>query len=351
MRLYLFLAAAALLFFTGCAPIHPDNLNPEEKRLVYQSVQDEIDTYTAQGDLYYETGYYADAAAAYEMVNFYEDRAVIPIEKIRKIQARAKANGKHYYKRALGYLKSDPKKALGEFNKMMRNDPGYKDGKARFEALKKDPAVRKFLAALESSLEKALSRNKGSSNDIKRINAALQKLIQYDDADPVALRAKEVIQAQRTALLGEAVRLYNQGSLDRAAEKFRLIQNIYQKDAAAEKYLTRILAKQELAKTLKKAREALAKEDFRLAIEAAEKALDIDSNNKEAQKIIEEAKLNFEKQIPQLIAQGKDYYGKQDLENALKAFQAVLVWDPDDNTSLTYIKKIERQLETIENLK
>jgi tetratricopeptide (TPR) repeat protein len=351
MRLYLLLSLLGLLVFTGCGPVKPENLSPDEKRVIYHSVQDEIEQLTAEGDTLYASGYYQAAAEAYELVNFYEDRAVIPTDRIRKIRIRANANGKHYYKRALKYLKKDKKRALHEFNKMMRNDPEYKDGKARFEMLKNDPRIRTFLAKMENDLQKALEKNKGAAKDLKRINTALARLVKYDDSNNVAMKAKGIIKAQRRALLNEAVRLYHKGALGKASAKFRLVQSIYKKDRTAEKYLDKIRLKNRLADILNRANKALAEAAYAQAIEAAEAALDIDANSKEAKRILTAARKGYEKQIPDLINQGITYYGKQDFEKALKAFQAVLIMDPDDNTSLTYIRKIERQLETIKSLK
>ncbi len=351
MRYTLLLGITALLFFTGCGPVKPENLSPDEKRVIYHSVQDEIEQLTAEGDTLYASGYYMAAAEAYELVNFYEDRAVIPADKIRKIRIRANANGKHYYKRALKYLKKDKKRALHEFNKMMRNDPEYKDGKTRFETLKNDPEIRAYLAKLEKDLQSALNNNMGTAKDLKRINKALDKLKEYDDGNDIAIQAKEIIKAQRSALLNEGVRLYNKGALGKASDKFRLVQSIYKKDRTAEKYLAKISNKNRLGNLLKQAKKALDKESYAQAIETAEAALDIDANSKEAKRILTAARKGYEKQIPDLINQGIDFYGKQDFDQALKAFQAVLIMDPEDNTSLTYIRKIERQLETIKSLK
>jgi len=234
---------------------------------------------------------------------------------------------------------------------MMRNDPDYKDGEERFEKLKKDPEIHAFLEKLEKALQNALANNKGTAKDLTRINTALDKLVVYDDSNPVALNAKEVIKNQRNALLNEAIRLYNKGAYASATKKFELVQSIYKKELTAEKYLAKIGDKNRLAQILKKAEEALVKEEYATAIESAEDALDLDANNKEAKRVLSEAKKGYEKQIPDLINQGITFYGKQEFDKALKAFQAVLVLDPDDNTSLTYIKKIERQLETIQSLK
>ena len=211
---------------------------------------------------------------------------------------------------------------------------------------------------MEQKVQQSLLANKGSANDLKQINTALLDLCDYDDASPVAQDARDVITAQRSKLIDEAVALYNKGQLDSAAQKFRLIQTIYQKDHTADKYLARILSKQEHANALKKAKEILAKarqaikeKKFTEAIELADRVLDADGKNNEAKKIKREAREHQEAMIPDLIAKGKAYYNKQDFKNAKAAFQSVLVFDPDENTSLTYIKKIERQLETIESLK
>ncbi len=360
MKLIYAAILAAIVFFSGCAPeVRPENMTPDQKRVVYQSVQDEIEYLTNRGDVLYETGYYADAASAFERVNFYEDRAVISEDKIKKIRIRAQANGKHYYNKAVGYLKQGKKKdALYSFNRMMRNDSDYKDGKARFEALKNDPEIKPFLAQLEADLNNALLANKGTAKDVAKVDKALSALIDYDDTSAVAKQAAATIETQRSALVNEAVRIYNQGNLDAAADKFRLILSIYQKDHTSDRYLAKILSKREQAMALKraqselkKAQDALKAQDYVKAIELAQAVLDVDAKNSDAKKILNEAKAEQEKQIPDLIAKGKAFYNKQDFKNAKAMFQSVLVFDPDDNTSLTYIKKIDRQLETIESLK
>lgn len=349
--LSLLITIPALLLFTGCSlGVQPENLSPDEKRLLYHSVQDEIEQLSAEGERLYDNGYFADAAEAFELVNFYEDRTVIPTARIRKIRIRANANGRHYYDKAERYIKQDKKRALLLYNRMMRNDPDYKDGRERFETLKDDPEIRPFLANQEARLQKALENNMGSARDYARIDAALEALTEYDDSNPVAQQAKALIKKRRSTLLSEGIRLYNRGAYTRAAERFKLVRSIRPEDRTAEKYLTRIRTKNELGKLLKKARIAMKQKEYGTAYTSAEQVLGLDAHNSEAKRIARESKAQYEKQIPELISRGIAHYGRQEFDKALSAFQAVLLLDPDNNTPLTYIRKIERQLATIKSL-
>ena len=54
MKLIYAAILAAIVFFSGCAPeVRPENMTPDQKRVVYQSVQDEIEYLTNRGDVLY----------------------------------------------------------------------------------------------------------------------------------------------------------------------------------------------------------------------------------------------------------------------------------------------------------
>jgi len=351
MRFNLLYISMVLVLFTGCVATTPDTIKVDDKRLIYQSVQEEIDDYKLQGDVLYSTGYYADAAKAYEMVNYYEGHALIPLEKIRSIHAQAIQAAKTHYDRGVKYTKDKKKLALIEFNKVVCNDPTYKDSVVRYKTLKQDPAIEPFLAKLEESLNKALEGDLSKKETLTRVHTAMNELRLYDETNLVVAKAKEVLKKQRTVLIDEAVGQYNKGSFENATSSFKFIQSVYPKDPIAQKYLSLIYAKKEIHSVLQKAKDALKKGDYSSAITFSEKALEIDPHNAEALALSDTAKKEYEKQIPELITKGKELYNQQDFTNAKKVFQSVLLWNADDNTSLTYIKKIDEQLKTIESLK
>ncbi|WP_419770270.1 MAG: hypothetical protein ACNI3C_00305 [Candidatus Marinarcus sp.] len=351
MRLHLLLSLSLMFFFTGCVLVQPNYMTSNDKRLVYQSVQNEIEEYKVQADIYYHTGYYADAANAYEMVNFYEDAIVIPLEKIRATRLKAKKNAKSHYYRALKYLKNNKKRALIELNKTLRNNPNFKDTKIRFETLKKDIKIQAMLNKMEESLKHELNKDLNQANTLKRIEKATNKLSTYDDSNSLVIEAKNTLKKQRELLLSNAITLYNQGNLDSAEKKFQLIQSVYPKDTVCRKYLSNIFAKKDLKITLQKAKKALKANDLPSVISLCEKAMEYAPYNSEARTLSQTAKKEYEKQIPKLIDEGKTFYNNQDFVNAKKRFQSVLLWDADNGTCLAYIKKIDQQLKTIESLR
>jgi len=340
-----------LVLFTGCVATNPEAMKVDDKRLIYQSVQEEIDDYKVQGDILTTEGYYADAAKVYEMVNYYEGHTFISLEKIRWIHAQAKQAAKRHYDRGVKYEKEKKKLALMEFNKAVCNDPTYKDSAVRYKTLKHDPEIKPFLTKKEENLNKALEGDLSKRETLTKIHTAMNELRLYDKTNLIVAKAKEVLKKQRTVLVDEAIGQYNKGSFQSATNDFKFIQSVYPKDPIAQKYLSRIYAKKEIHSVLQKAKDALKKDDYSSAIAFSEKALEVDPHNTEALALSNTAKKEYEKQIPELITKGKELYNQQDFTNAKKVFQSILLWNADDNTSLAYIKKIDEQLKTIESLK
>ncbi len=345
-------ALLSLIFFSGCAMgLGSGNLDRDEKKQLYLSVQNEIEHLVQKGDILYAKKHYADAAEAYEKANFYKGSPVVSTSKIEDLKKRAKANGAYYYARGVKYLKKDKIKALYEFNRMMYNDKDYKNGKELFEELKNDTYIKGFLKTLRDPLEKALNENKTHEVSIKKIDALLQKLTQYDEYDEIALKAQEYIDSKHDDLVNSAVNLFKQGKITEAKNSFDFIESIYVKDKTAEKYLKEIATINTSAKMLSDAQKAFDAGEYDAAMQSVEKVLKISPNDKNALLLAEKIKKENEKKIPELIELGKNYYNKQDFEKALNAFQRVLTYSPEDNTSLTFVKKIKNQIKTIQNLK
>lgn len=367
MMHYLLLAVGFILLLGGCSattqtaaptPAAPCDLvafqktaTPEVKKKFYLSIQEEIDSLMDRADTFYAMAYYAKAAEMYERVNFYEGREVVSAKRIDKIKHRAKANGEFYYQRAIKAMKKDKKTALYEFNRMMKNDPSYKDGKELYEKLLGDSELEPFLKSLETSLQAVMDDKEDSKKYLKNLLAAYDALRKYNDTSPMVEQAREMIDSQRGRLLAEAIGAYDKGSYRQATGAFHYVQAIYKKDRTAEKYLAKIDDKQEENSKLAEAQKALEEEKYTLAIQLARKVLKNQPDSEEAADIIESAKEEQKKEIPNIIAKAKEYYKRQDFANALETFHQVLELDEDDNTSLTYIKKIEEQLKTIQNLK
>ncbi|MDD2830152.1 MAG: hypothetical protein PHW18_11315 [Sulfuricurvum sp.] len=359
-----FLLVAFIL--SGCSSLMIPIFTPEQKRILYSSVQEDIAHRSAQGEAHYAQGYYAAAVDDFEAVNFYEGRAVIPLNRIKRIAEKAEERSAYYYERGIKMRESDKKQALIEFNRMLRCNPKYKDGKDQYEKLKNDKDIVNLLSAREDDLNTKLQKNNQSTPALKSLNQSLEELAQYDDSNFLVLKAREILEGYRKTNLEKATELYEDQKYDEALNKFEHILQIYPKEPTAQKYLDQFASKQEEQKRIKLdhlasaqegqkkvklARTAFEQKDYRMAMKYASKVLEAEPNNKEGQYILETSKKQCEQNIPELISQGLKYYKKQDMENALVVFQSVLEVDANNTTSIAYIKKIKQQLKTIKSLK
>jgi len=351
MNIQVILSFTIAIFLSGCVLINPSIMSQENKRVIYQSIQNEIEEYKIQADIFYKTGYYADAVKAYEMINFYEDREVIPLKRINSVRLKAISNANFHYKQAQKYLKDNKKRALIELNKMMRNNPEHKEGQILFETIKQDIEIQAILKIRQETLQKALTEDRENIETLKKISVAMNSLSEYDESNSLVLDAKNIMKQKRTILLNEAIMLYNQGHFEFSEKKFQQIHSIYSNDPICKKYLTRISSKKAFKINLAKAKDALKTEDYLLVIAFCEKAMQYEANNAEALNLINKAKEEYKKQIPKIIDDGKMFYNKQDFKSAKEIFESVLRWDAKNNIALAYIKKINQQIKTIESLR
>lgn len=330
---------------------YPSSFTPEQRRMVYSNVKEEIAYHTEQGEHHYSQGYYSEAVNDFEKVNFYEERTVIPLSRIKQITEKAEEKSKFYYERGMKALNSNNKQALIEFNRMMRCDPTYKDGKAQYEHLKKNKEIAALLATLKSDLGTNLKKNLQNTSALKSLNQSLDTLALYDDSNPLVIKSKELAETYRKIHLKKAIAFYKNQKYDDASEKFESLLQIYPQEPTAQKYLSQIVTKQEGQKKIKLARNALEQKDYRLAMKYASKGLETYPSNKEWQNVYDVAAKEYELTIPERIAKGIECYNKQELDNALALFQSVLETDSNNTISVVYIKKIKQQLQTIKSLR
>lgn len=360
MKIYLILIFTTLIFFSGCSkllinsqtdlPTDTQNLAPVEKRFIYQTIQNEINIYYKNGNEYYKDGYNYDAIIAYERVNFYKGYNYIPIKKINKIKLIAKKNSIHHYKELKKCKKKYKKERLHQLNKIVMNDPNYKDSSKHLKKLKEDREIKIFLNSLQNSLNMAILSNKNTTNTLKSINQKSTKLIKYDYRNPLIHKAKHILKKEYKVLMKDAVKTYNKGNINSAKKKFKAILSIYQTSTKSDRYLLKIKRKQDIQLNLNRAQKALNKKEYFKALKLTRQVLKIDFNNKKAKSIKHEVQDECNKQISKLIYQGIINYDKKNLNKAQKNFQEVLKIDPNNNTALIYTKKIEMQLKTIKSL-
>lgn len=318
MNKYILLLSTTVILFTGCSKyidISPRNvqteverLKPNQKQLIYKTLRDEIKAYRDKGDIAYKDGNYYDALTAYKIVNFYEGSNIIAIDEIEKT---AKTRSEFHYKEAMKHIKSDKKRALSELNKVMMNNPNYKNSMKLLQELKTDREVRIFINSLESSLRTIMANNTSTIENITDINAALSNLIEYDYKNPLVQGAKDILNNQ---------------------------------------YLSKIKIQQQIELDIKNSQEALVNKKCLIASELAKKILKIEPNNKKAKEILQISQDACDTHISELITEGIYNYNNRELNKAKSNFQEVLQLEPNNSTAIIYIKKIDRQLDTIKSL-
>jgi hypothetical protein len=349
-----------LLFFSGCERVFKNyiscdveelekKLTKDEKKTLYKNIQKEIEQLLDKADTCYAKTYYLEAVQSYELVNFYMGKEFIPKTIINKIKVRINANGKYYYEKASNTPKDKKLQKLFYLNELMKNTPEYKDSEILFMKLRRDEDVKKFLEKDKEKLAKILQQNNKLENEnyIADLNEAIDKIAKYDDADPLVVEAKGILQKARYNLRQSAINLYKLRKFDRAKKKFQAIYEVYKKDRISNEYLQLIELNHELVKMQQQLESTLKRSNYIEAIKIANKILMLDPNNIK----VEEKKELIIKNIPKVFELAKSYYNKQEYTKALAIFEEVLKLDRDNKTSLTYIKKIKAQLKTIKSLK
>ncbi len=362
-----YLAIFTLFFYSGCTEISKpkpaekkaeiillseqvQELDTKDKQLIYRSIQDDINKYNKDGDEAYEHGYNYDAIKAYELVNFYEGYAFVPKQKIAKIKKTAKSKSKSHYKKALKYSKTNNRKALAEFNTVMKNNPEYKDTPKQLAILNSDRDIVIYLNSLESSLYTKVLNCSGTIEELRDINSKLHELLKYDYKNSVALKARNMLKEYNEVLVKSAIDMYDNGRINKAEKRFKHILTIYKNDTTSLEYLEKIKVRKSIQKNLYIAKNYLSKKEYIESIKYARNVLVIDANNKKAISIIKKAKVEARKKVTLLVNIGKKQYNDKELDKSKKSFNEALRIDPYSNTALIYSKKIDRQLETIKSL-
>lgn len=367
----IFIFMISILFFSSCATltheetqlkqnraIHLKKLNKEvkklnshDKRLIYKSIKNEIAIHRKEGDEAYKYGYYYDAINAYELVNFYEDSNTIPLQKIKNMKRVAQENAISHYNNAKNYLNKDKKHALIELNTVLMNNPHYKDSQKLYNSLIKQRDIKIYINTIESSLETQLANLHGDYKELASIQKRLHQLEQYDYKNSSIKKARKVLKEQELRLSAKAINLYKQKKLRSAQKEFLKILTIYPHNKKVKEYLQIILFKLNKEKNFNLAYLKLQEKKYKEAMHYAENILKIEPKNKEAKAIIVQAKDEEQKALHLYIKRGKELYNNKDLDSAKEYFEKALNIDKNDNTSLIYYKKIQRQLRTIKSLR
>ena len=322
------------------------SLKPDEMKLIYRTIQKEINFQNKKADRAVINGYNHDAIVAYELVNYYKGYAYIPIKKISKLKKLAKNNSSHHYKYALKYIKKNKKRTLLELNNLLKNNPNHKNGLKHLKNIKDNRNINIFLRSLNSSMLMAIRNNKSSLKDVKKINHYKNELISYDYKNKFIYRAQNILESEYNNLFNKAMKQYKNEKLINAKEMFIEILSIYKNDNKTKRYLFKTNSRL----SLQSAQIALNNGKCIKAINLSNKLLKKNFNNKKAKILLTKAESECKKQISKILSDGKKHYNNKNLDIAKQNFQKVLKLDPKNSISLVYTKKIDSQLKTIKSL-
>jgi hypothetical protein len=361
-----------LLFFslTACVNVEQKNITPSQKkqshviklnkevkkldshdkRLIYQSIKNEINLYNKKGDEDYKYGYYYDAIKAYELVNFYEGSNAIALKKLNHIKTLAKKRASFHYIKAQHYLPSKKKKALIELNSVMMNNPHYKDTKLLYKTIKNTRDIKIYLNTLQNSLETQLLNNEGSFKELKSIQKGLNNLEKYDYKNSAIKKARQLLKERKAILLKNSILTYQQKRLKKAKKNFYEILSLYPHDITAEQYIRKIDFRQNKTYNLYLAKQSLKQNHYLQAQSYAKKVLQLEKENKEALQIIADAQKKSKEAVNRYVKEGKKAYNNKNLDTAKQYFEKALDINKTNNTALIYHKRIQRQLQTIKSL-
>jgi len=323
------ISIVTVIFYSGCShysTVEPDKkrevsilnqkvkeLDANDKKLIYRSIQNDIDRYNKEGNEAYSRGNNHEALIAYKLVNFYEGYDSVAQEKIEKIEKNINYKSRVHYKRALKYYTPNKKKALYELNIVMLNNPKYKKASELFVDLHDNRDIKIFVSSIESSLRTQILNSDGKIKSLNSIELTLKELLEYDYKNRLATKTEEVLKEHHDILAANKLFKYKQHN-------------------------TMI------------AKKALMEKEYIKSIEYAQKVLDMDAKYVQALTILKLAKQGSKTELDNLIESGICHYNDRRLDEAMNNFESALKIDPYSNTSLIYSKKIQRQLKTIRSL-
>ncbi len=311
MKLHL-ISFFSIIFFSACSPQFKE-LQPHEKQKIYATIKQEIALHKEMGDLAYLNKSYLEALKHYNILNYYEGYQRITQAQIDAIKSKAKQSATYHYSQANKYLKEkNYKKALQEYNSVLKSDKDNKQSIEKMKQMKQQRDIKIFLTSLQNKLQSTLFNDKGSFENIKNIYWAQYKLAQYDLRDPLVNEAQQRIEKS--------------------------------------KYIKKLISQLKESKTLQKAQKYFQNKEYLRSIQLLKSLLRENADNTKAQALLKKATLASKKKVNRDLEVAKMLYEKKQLKKALEVFKDVLKTNPQNDTSLIYIKKIQMQLKTIKSL-
>lgn len=383
---------ASLLLMTGCAPKF-ESLSAEQKRDFYERVAEEAQDHRERGEFYERIGYLELALEEYERANFYG--AVAPVDPARMAGLRAKIakESQAAFRRAeTAEKRKDFRRALAEYNAVLRHDSRHAEAAKRRDALLAQPETAMAAAQRDERLKALLAQPKTDAKEQREVEKLIDELLTYRHDHPTAythrLRSYEENAKEKkagNAFIRQGRHALMQNDFDGAENAFKQAQalgatqregtrgladvrkrkdaihltglakkslaagndaqaEIHAKKAVAADadyaparallaQITRDRARFESGERLKKGREYLASQRYLEAMEEAQAILEADPDHAEAKKFYADVQRTLKSDIGRLLKEGEQLFDQNRFDESTQRFESVLVVEPDNNVS------------------
>ncbi|MGE4294720.1 MAG: hypothetical protein AB7E49_03345 [Campylobacterales bacterium] len=405
----IFIVAAAALLFSGCAPKF-ESLTAEQKRDFYERVIEEAAAHRERAEFFEGLGLLEKAMAEYDRAAFYGDIGGVDSARVTALQTRIDTQRESAYGRAKRAERGKKfKSALAEYSAVLRADSRFSDAPQEYEALLKNPEVAAFIKERSDRFEAMLKTPSPTVKQKNETDKAAKELLIYRHDHPAALgylvQNYETLRQEKSAGLAHirsGRQALAQNDLEGAEAAFKRAQTFgaTQKEAArglagvqkrkdaiyltslarkslaanqaskAEEQLKKALAADsgyEPAKSmlgeirkerahaqsgqkLSRGRELLTEGRYLEALDEAESILEADPKHAGAMALKADAQKAIKTNIPRLLKEGEQLFDQNRFDESIQRFESVLVVDPDNNVSQTYLKRISNRLETLQML-
>lgn len=260
------------------------------------------------------------------------------IEKLQKAEV-AYGRGLSYYGR------NSLKLAIESFQACLKLNPKHQRAQeylalARQEQKAKKSGLKNLKVAKARHAKGTVHMKEGNfAKAILEFKAALSAYANYAPSLRGLNQAREKLKNRVQPLIAEGRQAYRNKEMALALEKFVLAEAIDPKNKVAVDYITRI--RQEIASTIKfhmgEGKKALQGEQYSTAIGHFKNVLNLNSEHKEAKKLLLQAQNQVKGRTDDLHEDALEAYEERDFAAAIAGWEAALKVDPAHTLSLKYL--------------
>ena len=344
-----------MLFMSACST-KIQQLSPSQEKAIYHKVVKEVNTEILKADKLLYNNYLHLAIISYQKAAYYNTDVKIDLRKkidcVEKLQERKRI---YYYELGKETLNENPKISLQTLNTLIRIDPYYKDSKALYIRSKELPQNKNFLHNKEKLIQNYFIQDTlKSESKLATLIVDLNELFTYDDSSIIGLKYSELVNIKKRNYLSKieqkAIIHYEQDAITKAKEDFVFLLKLDPSNINAKKYIAIINEEKKMIEYVNISKRKLQANKYAEAKYFVKKALEVNDEYKKAKDLLIKINGIATKEIPLHINKGKALYKQKRFTQALVEFEKVLVFEPENNISITLVTKIQNRLKTIDSL-